>query len=56
MKYLDVSPLEKAITQLEESLRYYHADIVQQDPGLVCSYVQRPSRLLGLLMSSQKKC
>lgn len=35
MKQLDVSSLEKAIKQLEESLRYYHSELVQNDPGLV---------------------
>lgn len=35
MKPLDISSLEKAIKQLEESLRYYHSEIVQADPGLV---------------------
>lgn len=32
---LDLSPLEKAIIQLQQSLNYYHSKNVQQDPGLV---------------------
>lgn len=32
---LDISSLQKALTQLEQSLVYYHSDLVQQDPGLV---------------------
>ena len=32
---LDLSSLKKAIGQLEQSLYYYHSDIVQRDPGLI---------------------
>jgi nucleotidyltransferase substrate binding protein (TIGR01987 family) len=32
---LDISPLTRAIAQLEQSLFYYHSDLVQSDPGLV---------------------
>jgi nucleotidyltransferase substrate binding protein (TIGR01987 family) len=32
---LELSPLVKAIAQLEQSLHYYHSDVVQADPGLV---------------------
>lgn len=36
MQYkLDTSSLMRAIAQLEQSLAYYHSDIVQSDPGLV---------------------
>lgn len=31
---LDLSAFTKAITQLEQSLAYYHSDIVQRDVGL----------------------
>ena len=32
---LDLSSLEKAIAQLEQSLFYYHTDVVQRDPNFV---------------------
>jgi nucleotidyltransferase substrate binding protein (TIGR01987 family) len=32
---LDISSLEKAISQLEQSLAYYHSEVVQRDPGLI---------------------
>lgn len=32
---LDTSALARAIAQLEQSLAYYHSDLVQSDPGLV---------------------
>lgn len=32
---LDLSSLEKAITQLEQSLFYCHSEVVQRDPGLI---------------------
>ena len=32
---LDITSLANAIAQLEQSLMYYHSEIVQQDPGLV---------------------
>ena len=35
MDTLDISSLSQAIAQLEQSLMYYHSDIVQHDPGLV---------------------
>ncbi len=32
---LSLTPLENAISQLEQSLVYFHSDTVQADPGLV---------------------
>ena len=32
---LDTTPLKQAILQLENSLHYYHSDVVQQDDGLI---------------------
>lgn len=32
--HLDLSSLQKASTQLADSLRYYYSDMVQRDPGL----------------------
>lgn len=32
---LDTSALERAILQLQQSLAYYHSDLIQSDPGLV---------------------
>lgn len=32
---LDLSSLHKAIAQLQESLNYYHSDLVQGDPALI---------------------
>ncbi len=31
---LDISPLENATNQIEQSLNYYHSDLAKQDPGL----------------------
>lgn len=32
---LDLTSFEKALHQLQQSLDYYHSDLVQKDPGLV---------------------
>ncbi len=32
---LDISPFEKAISQLEKSLGYYHSDLARNDSGLM---------------------
>jgi nucleotidyltransferase substrate binding protein (TIGR01987 family) len=31
----DITPLKNAIIQLENSLRYYHSDLIQSDEGLL---------------------
>lgn len=36
---LDLSPLEKAISQLEKSLHYYHSDIAKKDPDLALQFM-----------------
>ncbi len=36
---LDLSPLEKAISQLEKSLQYYHSDVSRKDHDLALQFM-----------------